>query len=610
MRAFRILAQRPERAVVALAELCEERKGEELMSPPLHHKPPTLPPQTPYTVGNQTLRPKLEERFSPPAQFFEPGKASTTVQPVTIRLPPEHMAPKRGKWTSPPPPEAPPADHKLFENQLGMGLQLATSSTEAREKEVASETNSEIFTDEGSDVPDDDIKSVQSYTETSSPTHPGPLRRPSWHTLQETIRPPNVYNNDVLTNSSTTSSSARGRFARSPEKTEATLPASQGYEHIRRSSSSSSSSFPPRSSKHYSLPPNRSDANTATSSASSPVSTSSPSAVNTRFPFPPIDPANVYYQATPLATALRAIRHVQPSLAFPRQLSSVSGSPPDFGSQQSHPSSLAEQFQSLQTQDHVFSNSNRQRQSPSKRNNAEFVNISAPFQRDAFPSNLSASLAGLNFRSGGETRTFSFGSPDTPTPATFHKSQQEQQEGRTQISSSQASFVDKVSHQERGDHIISQWQTPNRANTDGHNSFSTTQLNSGQVDPPDPNDTPSPVVPLPETESNRFVDPSLKVVPVSSQSSGASASSGSSPTRSSSRGYSTGVSRSPSPSSPSPPVTALPRTIENSREEQTKDGGWMGGEEYGPISLRASDSVSTIKAEDNHTPQSRNSKRR
>ena len=72
------------------------------------------------------------------------------------------------KWTSPPPPEAPSADHTLFESQLGIGLQLATLSTEAREKEASynsSESNSEIFTDEGSDEPEDDIKSVRFYTE-------------------------------------------------------------------------------------------------------------------------------------------------------------------------------------------------------------------------------------------------------------------------------------------------------------------------------------------------------------------------------------------------------------------------------------------------------------
>ncbi len=171
MRAARILQNRPERAIVALADLCEERKDEELVvAPPYGSRPATLPPQTPYTVGSQTLRTKVAERFSPPAQFFEPGPRQV-IQPVTLRPPPEHMAPKRGKWTSPPPPEAPSADHSLFESQLGKGLQLATAPTDAREAEVSynsSESNSEILTDEGSDIAEDDLRSVRSYTETPS----------------------------------------------------------------------------------------------------------------------------------------------------------------------------------------------------------------------------------------------------------------------------------------------------------------------------------------------------------------------------------------------------------------------------------------------------------
>ncbi|KAF8172796.1 hypothetical protein K438DRAFT_174493 [Mycena galopus ATCC 62051] len=53
MRASRILANRPERAVVALAELCAERPDEDLVSPPSSSfnvlRPP---PQTPYSVGS------------------------------------------------------------------------------------------------------------------------------------------------------------------------------------------------------------------------------------------------------------------------------------------------------------------------------------------------------------------------------------------------------------------------------------------------------------------------------------------------------------------------------------------------------------------------------
>ncbi|KAF9028065.1 hypothetical protein BDZ89DRAFT_1133875 [Hymenopellis radicata] len=183
MRACRVLANRPERAILTLAELCDERKAEDLVSAPGPSGPrlSNFPPQTPYSVGNQSMRPKGADRFSPPTHFSE----STSRPPVSIRPPPEHMAPKRGKWTSPPPPDAPPADQIFFEDQLENGLVLATAPTNAREPEPShngSSSNSEIFTDEErSDAAEsDDVMSVQSFTEGS--TQPaGPIaRRASW----------------------------------------------------------------------------------------------------------------------------------------------------------------------------------------------------------------------------------------------------------------------------------------------------------------------------------------------------------------------------------------------------------------------------------------------
>ncbi|KAF8064047.1 hypothetical protein FPV67DRAFT_1420411 [Lyophyllum atratum] len=203
MRAARVLSARPERAIIALAELCEERKDEDLVSAPPYVAPRmSLPPQTPYTVGSQSLRPKgapPAERLSPPTKFFEPGPR-LAVQQVSIRPPPEpmpeHMAPKRSKWTSPPPVEAPSADHSLFESQLGMGLELATSSTGARESETSySSSNSEFMTDEDnrSDAAEsDDVTSVRSYTEGSTMNGPGGHRRPSWHIRDTVVRVPQV----------------------------------------------------------------------------------------------------------------------------------------------------------------------------------------------------------------------------------------------------------------------------------------------------------------------------------------------------------------------------------------------------------------------------------
>lgn len=234
MRASRVLAARPERAIIALAELCEERKDEDLVSAPSYSSsrpPPNLPPQTPYTVGNQS-RPKgatVAERFSPPAQFFQPGPR-LAVQQVSQRPPPEHMAPKRGKWTSPPPPAAPSVDHTLFESQLGKGLEIATSSTEAREKREnaaaynSSESNSEVFTDEDrSDAAEsDDITSVRSYTEGFA-GNAAPMRRPSWYT-HDTMRPQGNGENLPVGSSSRSLVSNRPR-PRSTDKAQASPPA-------------------------------------------------------------------------------------------------------------------------------------------------------------------------------------------------------------------------------------------------------------------------------------------------------------------------------------------------------------------------------------------------
>ncbi|KAG0707146.1 hypothetical protein DFH29DRAFT_50625 [Suillus ampliporus] len=179
MRASRILAMRP-RAVVALAQLCEEKSEDPQMTPPPSiFVPPRLsfPPQTPYTVGSNSMRPKgvPAERLSPQTEFFEPENRHSGENCVPSRTPPEHMAPKRTQWTSPPPPEAPPAHHAIFEDQLGQGLALATSSTMAREggKPTSSPERFDLLSDEErrSDATEsDEVQSVQSFTEGSRAT--------------------------------------------------------------------------------------------------------------------------------------------------------------------------------------------------------------------------------------------------------------------------------------------------------------------------------------------------------------------------------------------------------------------------------------------------------
>lgn len=212
MRASRILSTRPERAIIALAQLCEERKETQLAQaspPPAIFIPPRLssiPPQTPYTVGSSSGPKGLPspDRIDPEPQLSEPAAQISTLKHVPSRSPPEHMAPRRREWTSPPPPEASRADHTSFEDKLGLGLELATSSTDARECEEAytsSSSNSEILSDDEprSDIADD-VRSVRSFTEGSSPSGPS-FQRPSWHITQgsaeQIAQVPSTFNAEV-----------------------------------------------------------------------------------------------------------------------------------------------------------------------------------------------------------------------------------------------------------------------------------------------------------------------------------------------------------------------------------------------------------------------------
>ncbi|PPQ70533.1 hypothetical protein CVT24_000288 [Panaeolus cyanescens] len=520
MRASRILQTRPERAIVALAELCEERKDEELVAaPPYHGRPAPLPPQTPYTVGNQSLRPKVSERFSPPAQFFEPGSRQASV-PVTLRPPPEHMAPKRGKWTSPPPPEAPSADHTLFESQLGMGLQLATSSTEARERDKAynsSESNSEVFTDDGSDLAEDDIKSVRSYTEGTSPHATGNLRRPSLQMLDAHRNPPSFANGGP--DSSRSSSTARGRFQRSNDRLDVspTTPFRPPSDFLHQSqacrseTNKRSTSGPPRSSRGSIWPSNV------------------PLAVVTPLPpspESPLDPrfsesmTNVFYQTT-------TTKSPRPTILYP--------------SPGSHSSFLTQyQAQSGFTLEHV--------------------------PPDIIPSDLPPSLSSLNPRAiGTGLSTPRANGPETPTPATYSAARHSRMRTISATTDTQSSLSNdpSSSHASTSTLISNEDDRP--------------ALTSPIVEP---NTSPS-LPPLPQTPlSNGQLVPvhthhhtdeigtNVKDRSLSPRPSDTTSNS-SSPAPSSSTGYATSISRSPSPhSSPgSPPHTAVPVRHQKGDEE-------------------------------------------
>ena len=174
MRASRILSTRPERAIFAVAQLCEERM-EALIpatSPTAAFVPPRLspfPPQTPYTVGSSPMRQTKIDVPEPRNVSEAPSKpppSEVSSAPVPSTSTPDHMAPKRSKWTSPPPPSASAEDRSQFEGQLDLGLALATLPTDARQMNAgyASSSNSEILTDDG-----DDLQSIRSLSLSEAP---------------------------------------------------------------------------------------------------------------------------------------------------------------------------------------------------------------------------------------------------------------------------------------------------------------------------------------------------------------------------------------------------------------------------------------------------------
>jgi len=159
MRASRILATRPERATIALADLCQERQADDLL---------VAPPRRPY------LTPQRDSFFEPapalsvplvirdPRQtdstvndsprssspFPHPSPSTTTTTPPTQTLPPPphiashtHMLPKRSKWTCPPPEDASFDDRVVYESQLDRSLELGTRRSSGYSSPFESEIN-------------------------------------------------------------------------------------------------------------------------------------------------------------------------------------------------------------------------------------------------------------------------------------------------------------------------------------------------------------------------------------------------------------------------------------------------------------------------------------
>ncbi|KAF8999785.1 hypothetical protein BDQ17DRAFT_1246177 [Cyathus striatus] len=531
MRASRILASRPDRAIVALAELCEERKDEDLVTapPPKLH---TLPPQTPYTVGSQSLRsrvPATAERLSPPTQFFEPSQCVAQQQQqaqVTIRSPPEHMAPKRSKWTSPPPPEAPPADHTDFESQLGKGLEMATSSTDARETQkdtaYSSEGGSEVFTDDNrSDAAEsDDITSVRSFTE-GAPVASGALsRRTSWHMNDAAARMSVLSSNSVVSMKLMVhprfAPNGRGRFPKSIESTEASPPTAYRHHHHhhhhhhqqqQQQQQQQQTDFSPSTSRNSEVA--RRSLSGPPRSLKNPLwSSNTPLALNTPLPPSPespmdlqfSDPTTVYYQTT-------TTRSPRPTVLYP-----TSGSHSSFLSQY--------QFHQPYHNNHI-------NQVP----------------HDIFPANLPPALTSSTNPRGS---VFSPTGPETPTPTSYASRHSHSHSTTTITAATPPPHATKFCPQpvlNISPLIPSQFNGSLR---------STSGSRTSSPSPPIDRFIPSQGF-LSSQVNNEITSPQLS----NPHSNGSSH--GGSPTPSST-GYSTSISRSPSPHSPSPPPTAMLRS--------------------------------------------------
>ncbi|EJU00261.1 hypothetical protein DACRYDRAFT_81189 [Dacryopinax primogenitus] len=151
MRASRIFASRPDRAFLALTQLCEERDEELVRAPspqPYHGPPRSFPAQSPYIVGTHFWRPVTQDRLSPP----RPSNKSIEAEQQEVQNEanvPDHMAPRRQRWTSPPPPDAPAFEQNMYRKHLGIGISIGTTSmspVSASENDMP--TNDDILEEE------------------------------------------------------------------------------------------------------------------------------------------------------------------------------------------------------------------------------------------------------------------------------------------------------------------------------------------------------------------------------------------------------------------------------------------------------------------------------
>ncbi|KAG8833496.1 hypothetical protein FRC17_010608 [Serendipita sp. 399] len=186
MRALRILNARQQGAPMSptsiLSSLCEERDSEVPKSA-CHRNSyrPTGSPRS-QSAGVSPVIPRLglsnsgnqsQESFKPqfapstpitltappsnPPIISVPATPLSHVSPVGlphVMVPPPHMAPQRGKWTSPPPDHAPPQRHNSFNERLASGIKLAVTHPPMERVRTSSSPGSSATDEDVDDIPD------------------------------------------------------------------------------------------------------------------------------------------------------------------------------------------------------------------------------------------------------------------------------------------------------------------------------------------------------------------------------------------------------------------------------------------------------------------------
>ena len=169
MRATRVFSARPERAIVALAQLCEERKDDEIVQPDgSSQTSPFIPPrmssepaQTPYTAGSSPGR--LNAGATPHVPQSVRNLAYQQ-QTAGQRLPtlPEHVAANPG-WSDSP--EVPAMIRPTFVD--GMDPTYPSNAGHALPNDASSDTSDIITDDEMMEAFLDSVDDVRSYLDES-----------------------------------------------------------------------------------------------------------------------------------------------------------------------------------------------------------------------------------------------------------------------------------------------------------------------------------------------------------------------------------------------------------------------------------------------------------